>query len=447
MLAMILATITNLTFCHPALAQSDAPPGEPVLSPYWNPAVTRWEPIILQEAQRRELDPNLIAAVIWKESRGRSTAQGPAGAVGLMMLMPFPWRPSPEELAAPRTNVFWGARALAHTIRDGDGDIYYSLAAYNGSWAQIHLRVTRRYATSILDEYTRAVAVQRGMSADGEWLALFAVEGMPGPHTVIALGPHHPLTRYTERPWGRADIPTVPNTPPDATALTFVNEQGTRCQVNVWLLTDGDPLPVPGRVRLPFLYPLVGPANEPHVAAALADVSAPTIAPTATITVGIPTPSPTATFALTPTPSPTVPVPTLTPTPSPTVPVPTLTPTPAPTVPVPTPTPTCTLPVTATLTPPPDCEGGQLGLQAWYLDRAYTSTGGWITTIYVSGYGGDCLYTYAWNGEIKGGPMTGSMTFQVSHTDSSAIIMGTATVTSAGETAEVGLFIRPPGSD
>jgi len=232
-----------LSFSWPALAQESS--GEPGLSPYWPPAVSQWESLILQYAQVRRLDPDLIAAVIWKESLGRANARSVVGAVGLMGLMPFPWRPDVEQLQDPSTNLFWGARALAHTIRDGNGDLYYSLAAYNGGWEQIHLRVTRRYAAEILDCYARAIAVRYGLPEDGDWIAIIAVEGTPGPSTVTVLGPRYPLARYTERPC-QADIPRVPvGVPPHATAITFVDERGVECQVHVWLVAeDGSPLPL-----------------------------------------------------------------------------------------------------------------------------------------------------------------------------------------------------------
>lgn len=240
---VFLAAVTALSFYWPVLAQENF--GEPGLSPYWSPAVTQWESLILQYAQARCLDPDLIAAVIWKESLGRANARSVAGAVGLMGLMPFSWRPDIEQLQNPSVNLFWGARALAHTIRDGKGDLYYSLAAYNGGWEQIHLRVTRRYAAEILDCYTRAIAVRYGLPEDGDWIAIIAVEGIPGPSTVTVLGPQFPLARYTERPC-QADIPHVPaGVPPHATAITFVDERGVECQVHVWLVAeDGSPLPL-----------------------------------------------------------------------------------------------------------------------------------------------------------------------------------------------------------
>lgn len=241
--AVLLTAIVAFACVQPVRAQTGSNPESSRLSPYWGSAVSRWDDVILQYAQERRLDPDLIAAVIWKESLGHSEARGPTGAVGLMGLKSFEWRPSPEELGNPHTNLFWGARALAHTIQDGRGDLYYSLAAYNGGWDQIHLRVTRRYATSVLDHYVRAVAMRHGLSADGGWASIIAVEGASGSNTIIVLGPQRPLARYTERPWLQARIPSVPkNNPPHATAITFSNDQGEECRVNVWLVTEGGSL-------------------------------------------------------------------------------------------------------------------------------------------------------------------------------------------------------------
>jgi len=55
------------------------------------------------------------------------------------------------------------------------------------------------------------------------------------------------------------------------------------------------------------------------------------------------------------------------------------------------------------------------------------------------------MYTYAWEGEVRGGPMPGSMTFEVSSADRGTSIVGTVSVTSAGETVKKGLLIDTPG--
>ena len=100
----------------------------------------------------------------------------------------------------------------------------------------------------------------------------------------------------------------------------------------------------------------------------------------------------------------------------------------------------------APTTPPPPtvCEGGPLRLDAWPIDRACTGTG-WRATIFVKGYGGDCQYTYAWEREVKGGPTSGPMTFELRTTGGPMV--GEASVTSAGQTAKVKLFIHRPSCD
>jgi hypothetical protein len=101
-------------------------------------------------------------------------------------------------------------------------------------------------------------------------------------------------------------------------------------------------------------------------------------------------------------------------------------------------------PAPGTPVPPTVCEGGPLRLDAWPIERVCTNTG-WRATIYVRGYGGDCQYTYAWEREVKGGPTSGPMTFQLRTTGGPMV--GEASVTSAGQTAKVKLFIHRPTCD
>jgi hypothetical protein len=270
----LLATTTALISPPAVLAQQESLPDDIGLSPYWDPDVSRWEPIILQYAQQLNTDPDLIASVIWKESLGRPREHGPAGAVGLMGVMPFEWRPSAEELENPWTNLFWGTRALALTTRKGGGDLYYSLAAYNGGWGKSHQAGPRRYAASVLDHYVRAIAMRYELPTDGEWIAILAVEGAPNPNTITVIGPQRPLARYTERCWVQADIPTVPvGVPPHATAITFVNELGVECRVNVWLASESGALlahpaglipPTAQSSAAEIVYNMQGPGDPPR---------------------------------------------------------------------------------------------------------------------------------------------------------------------------------------
>ena len=239
---MLAAVVIGALTALPVVVEAEVPEDDGGLSPYWEPVVLRWEDIVVRYAEQRGLDPDFVASVIWKESRGISTVRGPTGAVGLMCVKPFPWRPSAEALENPWTNVAAGTLTLAQVVRDGNGDAFYALAAYNGGWDLIHLRVTRNYATDVLDHYARAVAVEDGLSHDGEWLAIIAVEGIPDQKTVTVLGPGRAVARYTERPWSQAGVPSVPHgSSPHATLMTFEDEQGRKASVNMWLLEESPP--------------------------------------------------------------------------------------------------------------------------------------------------------------------------------------------------------------
>jgi serine/threonine protein kinase len=110
--------------------------------------------------------------------------------------------------------------------------------------------------------------------------------------------------------------------------------------------------------------------------------------------------------------------------------------------PVPTFTPTSAAPSPSPSTARP-CAGGPLRLNAWYVNRTCTA-GGWVATIFVEGLGGACLYTYEWEGEVKGGPMSISMTFDVASAGFGGAIVGTASVTSAGATVSADVFVPAP---
>jgi hypothetical protein len=113
----------------------------------------------------------------------------------------------------PWTNVAAGTRTLAQVIRDGNGDVFYALAAYNGGWEQIHLRVTRNYATDVLDNYVRAVAVEHGLPADGDWIAIISVEGLPDHRRSPSSGPIGRWRDTQSDPDWRRRCPPSPTVP------------------------------------------------------------------------------------------------------------------------------------------------------------------------------------------------------------------------------------------
>ncbi|MEW6279411.1 MAG: lytic transglycosylase domain-containing protein [Candidatus Eremiobacterota bacterium] len=113
---------------------------------YWLPLVQRWfyplhfEEDLMREARVQGLDPCLVAAVVYHESRFSATARSRVGAVGLMQLMPGTavWVADregvegPLELERPDLNLRLGASYLRTLLDRYEGDLVPALAAYNG---------------------------------------------------------------------------------------------------------------------------------------------------------------------------------------------------------------------------------------------------------------------------------------------------------------------------
>ncbi|OHV11837.1 lytic transglycosylase domain-containing protein [Kushneria phosphatilytica] len=91
---------------------------------------------LVNQAHQNHLDPQLVLALIEVESRFRSQAVSPAGAVGLMQVMPF-WKQEigrPEDdLTDPAINLRYGCTILAWYLDNEDHDMTRALARYNGS--------------------------------------------------------------------------------------------------------------------------------------------------------------------------------------------------------------------------------------------------------------------------------------------------------------------------
>lgn len=106
---------------------------------------TRYDRIIVQSAVRNGIDPCLLKAVIWKESRFNANARGTKGEIGLMQVMPQTcvkdWatnfgRPVPSNavLSDPSLNIEIGSWYLGQCIkhwRDYDDCTILALCEYN----------------------------------------------------------------------------------------------------------------------------------------------------------------------------------------------------------------------------------------------------------------------------------------------------------------------------
>jgi soluble lytic murein transglycosylase len=122
----------------------------------------RYESIIRGHAHNYHLDPALIAAVIYQESKFRPTARSDSGAVGLMQLLPATARGiaartggtqfQVDDLLDPEINVRYGSWYLRHLL-DKYGDERTALAAYNAG--QRNVDGWRRRGQGIAFEETR----------------------------------------------------------------------------------------------------------------------------------------------------------------------------------------------------------------------------------------------------------------------------------------------------
>ncbi len=104
------------------------------------------------EADRAELPPELILAVIETESNFDPYAISVAGAIGLMQIMKF-WK---DEIGRPNdnllhieTNLRYGCTILKFYLDKENGDLRRALGRYNGSLG------SRKYPNKVIDKLSK----------------------------------------------------------------------------------------------------------------------------------------------------------------------------------------------------------------------------------------------------------------------------------------------------
>jgi hypothetical protein len=94
--------------------------------------VKEYDPYIRSAADRYQLPPELIAGVIWQESRGNSRAVSHCGAMGLMQLMPATAAGLGVGNAFDAAqNIDGGAKYLRQMLDKFGGRVDFAVAAYN----------------------------------------------------------------------------------------------------------------------------------------------------------------------------------------------------------------------------------------------------------------------------------------------------------------------------
>ncbi len=145
--------------------------------------------VIREQAAAKHLDPALIAAVIYAETKFEPRTSS-AGAEGLMQIEPETakflaklsggYRFTTSDLATPSVNVAYGSYYLRYLLNHYEGDEMLAVAAYNAGLANVDAWVAKAHAegkqlavSAIPFPQTRAY-VQRVLEAQKEYRAAYA---------------------------------------------------------------------------------------------------------------------------------------------------------------------------------------------------------------------------------------------------------------------------------
>jgi soluble lytic murein transglycosylase-like protein len=123
--------------------------------------VTDFDAVIVAAARYYSLPPALVKAVIAAESSFEPAAESPAGAQGLMQLIPeTALAMSVRDSLDARDNIYGGTRYLRVLANRFDGDLRLTLAAYNAGPVLVEkakdvpaVDETRRYVQRVLTLY------------------------------------------------------------------------------------------------------------------------------------------------------------------------------------------------------------------------------------------------------------------------------------------------------
>ena len=96
-----------------------------------SPQRMRLEAYVTRYARLYKVDANLVRAVITNESSWRPQVRSPAGALGLMQLMPATAQSLGVDPRDPEQNIEGGIRYLAELLDLFDGDVDAALVSYN----------------------------------------------------------------------------------------------------------------------------------------------------------------------------------------------------------------------------------------------------------------------------------------------------------------------------
>ena len=132
-----------------------------VLSVQGKSAERLFSPIVIRVANRYQIDPALVKAIIMAESGYNPQAISKKGARGLMQLMPR----TAEAMGVvdtfdPENNINGGVRYFKKLLRQFDNDVKLALAAYNAGSRRVRehrgippFKATHYYIKKVLEHY------------------------------------------------------------------------------------------------------------------------------------------------------------------------------------------------------------------------------------------------------------------------------------------------------
>jgi soluble lytic murein transglycosylase-like protein len=118
-------------------------------------------------AAHYKVSPDLLAALVWQESRWHEGAVSAKGAVGLAQLMPSTARALAVDARDPASNLDGGAHYLRSMLDLFDGDVERALAAYNAGPGRViragglpRIAETRAYVSTIIDRLSPDISLR-----------------------------------------------------------------------------------------------------------------------------------------------------------------------------------------------------------------------------------------------------------------------------------------------
>ncbi|NVN90766.1 MAG: transglycosylase SLT domain-containing protein [Desulfuromonadales bacterium] len=122
---------------------------------------------VKQHTADNGLPESLVYALIRSESSFSPAVKSPAGAIGLMQLMPATARVTarekgpfnPARLTTPDYNIMLGTRHFRELLKGFDGDVVYSVAAYNAGTSAVE-RWRKKLKGLKKDEFIESIPYQ-----------------------------------------------------------------------------------------------------------------------------------------------------------------------------------------------------------------------------------------------------------------------------------------------